>query len=204
VFFVLLVLCLFSSLSIAATVSYITTTPITPTDWSCLLSFPKFDPSLGTLNLVQIDLFGNMNTVFTVTNASQSKSSGNAKTEIQFIVQDTGSNLTVPEIDIFSPAFSYNLAAGQSATSGTLTKSGSSSDLYTSVAVLSAFTGTDMVTLNADTFTQTLLANTGGNTAVNQVTDAQLTGTVTYNYTIPEPTTISLLGLGGLLLCRRK
>jgi hypothetical protein len=41
-------------------------------------------------------------------------------------------------------------------------------------------------------FTQTLLENSGGNTTSSQVTYANLTGTVTYEYVVPvpEPTTM--------------
>ncbi len=152
--------------------------------------------------MVQIDLTGSMATVLTVVNGSPTSSSGNAKTELQITVQDSGGNLNVPEIDLLSSAFAYhNLGAGQSLVSGILTKSGSSSDQYTDAAMLAEFTGTGTIVLSADTFTQTLIANTGGNTAASQVTSAQLTATVTYFYeAVPEPATMLLLGLGGLML----
>jgi hypothetical protein len=67
--------------------------------------------------------------------------------------------------------------------------------------------GNGNISLNASTFTQTLLANTGGNTAASQVTDANLTGNVIYTYTVvPEPSTFGLLALGlsALPLLRRQ
>jgi hypothetical protein len=184
---------------------FTTTTPIasTLTDWSSSLQFPKFNSALGNLTKVQIDLTGSMTTVLTVTNVSSTlPSSGNAKTETQMTVQDSGGNLNVPEIDLLSSAFIFsNLGVGQTVISGNLTKSGSSSDQYTAAAVLAEFTGPGTIVLPAGTFTQTWLTNTGGNTLASQVTSAQLTGTVTYFYEqVPEPATMLLLGLGGLML----
>ena len=193
-------------MSFAALLSgpFTTTTPIasTLTDWSSSLQFPKFNSALGNLTMVQIDLTGSMTTVLTVKNVSSTlPSSGNAKTEIRMTVQDSGGNLNFPEIDLLSSAFIFsNLGVGQTVTSGNLTKSGSSSDQYTAAAVLAEFTGPGTIALPANTFTLTWLTNTGGNTVASQVTSAQLTGTVTYSYEVPEPATMLLLSLGGLML----
>jgi len=186
-----------------------TSTPIslTTTDWGSSLDFPKFDSSLGTLTQVELDLNGHLETTITVTNSAASASSGTAQTEVQFTVQDGGSNLIVPELDLLSsPAYSYSLAPGGSSTSGLITKNGSSSDMYSLPAVLAEFNGPGTITLSASTFTQTLLANTGGNTAADQVTSASLTGSVIYTYTpVPEPGTLVLLGIAvaGLFGFRR-
>jgi hypothetical protein len=191
----------------AYVISYTTSTPIgsTLTDWTGTLAFQKFNPSFGTLNSVTIGLSGSLSTVLTITNNSGESSSGTGKTEVQMTVQDAGSNLiNTPQIDLFSPDYSYSLGAGGSTTSGTLTKNGTSSDLYTAAAVLSEFTGASGNTvLNASTFTQTWLTNTGGNTFASQVTNASLTGTVTYDY-VPEPATMAMLGLGALGLAARR
>ncbi len=197
----------FSALSIA-TISgpFTTTTPISAalTDWQKTLSFPKFNPSLGTLNSVQLDLSGSMSTVITATNHSPGLSSSEVYTHLQVTVQDSGLNLSSPAIDLIIPTFYYTLVGGQSLTSGTLTKSDSSSNLYTAPAILSEFSGFGTIVLDANTYTETFLTYSGGNTNIGQLTHAQLTGTVTYDYTAPEPATIGLLGMGGLVFLRKK
>jgi hypothetical protein len=201
-----------TSLSVHAATSgpFTTSTPIplTLTDWSGTLLFPQFNPSLGTLISVQLDFSSTLTTTLTVSNGSGSASSGTAKTELQVTVQDAGSHLTAPELDLNSPAYSYSLAGGDSTTSGLLSKNGSSSDLYSLAAVLTEFTGAGNISLNGSTFTQTLLANTGGNTDASQISDGSLTGTVTSNYTaVPEPSTIRLVITGllvALVIRRRK
>ena len=110
--FVLTVL-LVPCLSMAAFTSgpFTTTTPIpsTLTDWTGTLSFPKFNPGLGILTQVQLDLNGAMSTILTITNDSPAGSSGVAKTELMMTVQDAGNNLNAPEIDLLSPGYIYTL-----------------------------------------------------------------------------------------------
>lgn len=195
---------------------FTTTSPIslTKTDWIGTLLFPKFNSALGTLIQVDLHLSSTLNTQLTVTNTGDTSSSGSAKTELMLTVQDPGLNFTDgPQIDLNSSAFGYNLAAGANIASGTLVKSGTSDSTYTDSVILHEFTGTGSISLAAHTFTQTLLANSGGNTSASQFTTALATGTVTYEYTtgppppVPVPPTLLLLGSGlvGLLaLGRRK
>ena len=191
----------------ALTLTYATSTPIssTTTDWVSSLAFQQFDSSIyGVLLSVELQLSSTFNSVLTITNSAASASNGTSKTEVQLTVQDVGGNLIAPTLDLLGPTFPYSLAPGASVTSGTLTKSGTSDNTYASVDVLNEFTGAGTFTLPASTFTQTLLANTGGNSAASQVTDASLTGTVTYTYAVPEPTSAALLGLGTLGLVARR
>jgi hypothetical protein len=178
---------------------HVTTTPIatTKTDWTGTLMFDQFNPALGSLIGVRLDLATQMDTVLTVTNDSPSGSSGSAKTELQISVQDPSNALYVPQVDWFSPVVSYTLAPYESKTFDPLNKFFSQSDYYTNGTILAEFTGGGVVTLDASTFTQTWLTNTGGNTFASQVTHGSLTGTVTYYYTdeVPEFSTVSLAAM---------
>ena len=70
-----------------------------------------------------------------------------------------GLNFSPPEIHFFSPAFGYSLGAGDTVTSGLLTKTASDSEVYTLSAILGAeFNGPGTIALPASTFTLTLLS----------------------------------------------
>ncbi len=202
--------------AMAATTGPFTTStpiPLSPTDLSGTLVLPQFDPSLGILTAVQLDLSTTFITTLSVQNNSLSSSSGTAKTQVQFTVQDMGNHFTVPAMDLLSPGFSYRLAPGQSVESGELTRNSSVSQVLTLASVLAEFTGTGDIGLSASTATLAFRANTGGNTFSTQSTEASLTCDVIYTYTatvIPEPATLGLafglpaLVLGALPLLRRQ
>lgn len=196
--------------AMAASISYTTSTPVpySTTDWTSNLLFQKFNPSIGALYQVDITINAAIKTTLTITNDAASSSTGYAKTEMVVTVTDPLALVSIAP-DLLSPAFNYNLAPGQQVVSGLLTKSGSDMGSWTDAAVLAEFTGAGDISMLAGTYTQTLLANTGGNTAASQVTQAMATGTVTYYYNeiVPEPTSLSILGsalLGTLAFARRR
>ena len=182
--------------------------PSTTTDWISNLTFPQFDPSLGTLTEVQLTLSGSLTTDLNIVNSAESASSGNAKTEVADFPPGPGGR------SCFLPAFSANrrLFAGVCLFLGGRRQHrfghawGSRSLRATTTrlrAVLSDFTGGGTIALSASTFTQTDVSNTGGNTSASQMTEASLTGSVTYYYNpplpaTPEPSTLALLAVGAL------
>lgn len=202
----LIAACVLPGVAGAAQITQTATIPATTTELNTSKTFAQFDRSLGTLDSVQVSFTGGLSTVLTVKNNAATSSDGTAKTEVQFTVADPGNFFgpDVPQIDLNSAEFPYSLAAGAQTTSGTLTKNGSFSNTYTDAAILSEFTGSGNINLGVSTFTRTWLGNNGGNTTASQATQANWGATVIYNYTVPEPASLSLLTLGGLLLRRRK
>jgi hypothetical protein len=181
---------------------YIASIADSTTDWSGNMSFPQFSPSLGTLSEVVFYISSTQKTTLTIQNNAASPSSGSATTEVQLSVLDPGNYFSpdVPQLDFYSPAYAYSLASGGSVTSGLLTKTANNALIYVDAGTLNEFTGLGNIALSASTFTQTLLANNGGNTSASQATSADATGEITYFYTpaVPEPGTLVLLGTAGI------
>ena len=136
-----------------SSVTYSTTTPIpyTLTDWSALLAFPQFNPSLGTLQKVAVDIWGDLNSQITVQNIDDGTSSGTAFTEVQETFAVPGITGTNPNFTMDTGVFAYSsLGANQQVTSGSLAADGEVYKTYTSSTVLSAFTGTGSVSAGVD------------------------------------------------------
>jgi hypothetical protein len=187
---------------------FTTTTPIgsTRTDFTGNLVFQKFDSSLGTLQSVTLQIGSDLTTTLTVTNSGSSSSNGTANTNLKVTVSDPNNALFTLLNNIISDDFAYSLAQGASTQSGLITNANNlKSKVFTDATTLINFSGSGTISLNVSTLTQTLLANTGGNTSSSQVTNATVTGNVTYTYApaVPEPTTMALMGVGGALLLVR-
>lgn len=193
----------------------VTTTPVpsTLTDWSSSLTFPQFNPALGTLDSVTLALQSGLVTTLTVENTGGATSSGTVRTELVLTPTDplnqipAGDPLTV---DYMTPKQSFTLAGGQGITLPQMSASGNSANTYTAGLILSEFTGNGSINLGLSTVTYTLLSYNGGNSYSSQVTTADATGSVTYDYTaaVPEPSTylagLSALGMLGLVGWRKR
>jgi hypothetical protein len=212
--FSVLVLMAFTTAHAATlTESFTTSTPIsssTPTDWSNYLSFAQFNPALGTLTSVELDLSASMGTYITVENFGAAPSSGTASTQIAVHVEDPGNYLaSATQMTYYSAGFGFSgLTQYNTAASGLLTGTGTSSNVYTLAGLLAEFTGAGAISLTASTNTSTNLNYTGGFAAANQATNAGLTGDVVYTYNAPVPLPSALIlmgpGLFGLVGLRRR
>jgi hypothetical protein len=182
-------------------------TTTTNTDFSGLLTATQFNPSIGILQSVEIDVNSAMSTDLQIVNNDTSTSTGNVHTLLQIFVQDPGNHLNG---GVFSTGagtlaycapncfggFSYNLPSGSSLDSGAQTASSSQDYTYNLAAILSEFTGAGNFSLHTNTLTGTTITNTGGNTVATQTTNANITGQVIYTYSssAPEPATLFLMG----------
>ena len=180
------------------------------------LSFPKFNPALGTLLSVKLDLTGTMLTDLKITALETGVSGGFAQANMYLKVWDATtsdlSHLSTANIttSVTTGGDSKTLAAGQSYNWYNLSASAGSSNTYTLSQVLSEFTnmgnGSQMF-LHVKTTTQTLVGWDGGNATASQVTKGSVTGTVTYQYSaVPEAATLLLSGLAAMpiLMQRRR
>ena len=211
----------------ASVISYNAVPTIGPllTDFALPWAFQKFDQTLGTLQSVRLELDVDMTTDITVTNNSSGAnpagpSNGDVDTRLRIFLQDPGINLAGGAgpggglVNNVFGAFNFSgLTTGSSVSSGVVTDSVSTNNLYVAPVILGEFSafGLDYMFLNVSTLTSTVLSFTGGNISTSQSTFATLNGTVTYTYEdapppapVPEPTSMFLLGSGAVALVRMR
>jgi len=189
----------------------------TLTDWNNTISFAQFDGSLGTLVKATISLHSSVTTDITITNnALSGYAKGNAFNELQVWVNGDNSTAWLPSImvvDTYPPQLSQiysinglngglGLAGGQTASSGNFSYVGTGSHDYTSAdTVMSNFVGGGTISLPAGTLIYDWSGLSGGNNQVTDVTSADVSGTVTYEYITGAPLPgVAPAGLAGLML----
>lgn len=203
------------------------------TDWNARASaFSLFNTNLGTLTQVDVTFKYAATSNLTVQNNTVSTpSSGTVRFESALSVAGSSLAMTtalntalgafnnidpndIPKefiIDKLSSAKNYTLAAGASTVIANSFTTQTVSGSITSGAEMALFSksggGTD--NLFNDTFTTTLLSNSGGNTSATQTTLGSGSFTIDYTYTeappppppappvgTPEPASMALLGMG--------
>jgi uncharacterized protein (TIGR03382 family) len=192
-----------------------------PTDLNSFFTLSQFNPSLGTLTSVTLELDASYDTRVTITNTGTSALNAKAFTEITAILSpygvtnSSGSLDTSPIggqfqsfLDDSSSTFSVHaLGAGSVSTSGLFTFSDTTTETATDAPTLALFTGGGNINLNYETLTTTTQTISGtGNAISAQVSHANLFGTVVYYYTplsgppsgTPEPGVTAFLAAGVL------
>ncbi len=210
---ILLVILAFASISSALTITETLTFSFPLSPGSQILDFAQFDDASGTLQLETVTLELNLTEQANVTGENDSAIPGSMAVNLSGNGTASGLGLSaVVALSETTPSASVTATDGvpDSGTDyhdfGTVSDSGSDSDmLHYLIDNLSAFIGTGTVAIDIDA---------SGGFSISGVTDSTLkisnfgasgNAKMTYGYsTIPEPATLSILGLGGLMLIRKK
>jgi hypothetical protein len=186
------------------------TTPSTPLDWSSSegLGFTQFDPSLGTLNSVEIALVIT-DAQGTITDSTPSDKVGD------FGNYSFSSSMSV-EYDPNAPeSLIYNTSVAEANSASPVITTVPSQQITpmfdVPMADLTLFTGAGTISLSATTSSQSLWTDITNQQLYSGTFDVSesLGGAIEYDYTpasVPEPTTAGLISMGlfGLLARRRR
>lgn len=189
----------------ADTVSYDDTINLTATNWDSSVTIPLFNPALGTLNSIKFTLEGHVE--------------GSAKFESldgepATVLMQLGANIVLKRPDLSTLVVVLpvvNTSDDVSAFDGTADFGGTSGKTYNDlvadktesttspppVSDLALFTGLGNIILPV-TASGASNGSGAGNLLLQFNTAASAKVTVEYDYTVPEPGTLSLLALAGL------
>ncbi len=193
-----------------AMVSYSASIPPTSTDWTSSVSIPQFDPVLGTLDSVDIELRGEVsgNIQFESLDAANSTVTTSLSASIILMRPDlTVMASAAPFVSHVDPVSAFDGAIDFDGLSGRAYLNQSASALAGVSATspspdLALFTGTGTVSLPV-TATGVAAADGAGNLLVAFLTQASANVSVIYNYTVPEPASIGVLAIATLFARRR-
>ncbi|WP_374265532.1 choice-of-anchor E domain-containing protein [Zoogloea sp.] len=205
----------------AATITTGDTYGLVNTNWVNPLSgLSQFDPTLGTLNSVKIELSGDIVQTLKAENTGNTADTLTPIAGANLLFRHGTTTLQTLALSNAGAAFSATAFDGTSDFSGTsgtdfgsLTAAGSlPAFTYTSAADLAAFIGTgNLGAFNVRAEGNGTIDSANGNLDSSIKTQARYNLTLTYDYTapvtpIPEPTSMALVGLGalGLAAARRR
>ena len=184
---------------------------MTTTDWGQTLPIPKFDSSLGILQSIKLTLAGQVQGDASYENLGAGPASVTLSLQAALKLQRPDGSVLAEIIPLAS------ITANPSAYDGSINFAGSSGGTYiglsdsiteistiTNPADLALFTGPGTIDLGFSA-TGSSTGTGAGNLITSFSTKAAGQVEVVYEYTtIPEPATMGLLALGGLLLRRKR
>jgi hypothetical protein len=179
-----------ASAASASTVSYVAGAPLASTDWTVTLSFPQFNPALGTLLSVSFEARDSLVASFQVENMSTS--SGNtvrdsSKAIIDLKRPDSSLLLEVISAKEYTASFPvYDGVLDFGGTSGAKALNqvayNSASWTTTAAADLTLFTGVGTIGLPCKATGKSYVSDTAGNVVHSVSTQAAAYVVVTYTY----------------------
>ncbi len=193
-----------SGLAHADSITYSFTPGIdeTPTDFSMIAKAQKFDPSLGTLESVEISYTSKITAIMTITNTGTGKTTGTVDTEVLLGLTDPQNRiLQFNDVTTDVESFSVSKAVGTKTYPSTGTDKGTNtSDVtYTASKILKEFTGKNKIDLTVSTLTGYQLEVLTGSASASTIATANAKGFVTYTYIVPEPSTLLLSGIAAVV-----
>jgi hypothetical protein len=200
----------FTAVAQADTISYSSSIPLATTNWDSSITIPLFDPSLGTLDSIQFSLSGHVEGSAGFENKDAEPATITMDLQAFLKLQRPDNSvlvLTMPVASTSDNASAWDGIDDYAGTSGktypNLMADSSDSATSSSAADLALFTGVGNITLPVTA----VGASTGsgaGNLLLQFSTFASAGATVTYNYTVPEPASLGLMGLSGVALLFRR
>lgn len=192
-------------------ISYSDSIPTQSTTWSDVLGVPKFNPALGFLQTIDFTLKG------VVTGQAQYESLDadpatitlNLAAQVKVLRPDLSELIVVlPVVDVVENAAAFDGVIDFDGPSGSTFSNlmGMATDSATSpppASDLVLFTGVGNIDLPV-VASGTSFGSGAGNLLQQFMTSAGAELTVKYTYMVPEPSSLSGLAIGGLMLLRRR
>jgi len=182
------------------------------TNWSDVISVPKFNPTLGILTGIEIELDGHVAGMAKFESLDGSPATVTMDLKAQIDLKRPGGLSTlvqvIPLAHTSDNVLAYDGLTDFGGDSGRTydNLSGDASDTYTSpppASDLALFTGFGNILLPIEAI-GTSTGSGAGNLLLVFDTEASAKATVTYTYEVPEPASLSLLAFGSLALARRR